>query len=121
MLDSQKAIDLKLFGNTYCEFKIVSSKANSIILEFNQPSKVISKGRCAAGVEKGYIHLELDKNKNLTNSNIYLTESCLLSIETISKETKNSGFIKYVCEDFRTSESYILNIDTINASIDKIE
>jgi hypothetical protein len=47
MLDSKQAIDLKFYGNKECEFNIVGSKKNRIILEFYQPSKLIPIGRCA--------------------------------------------------------------------------
>ena len=121
MLDSNKAIDLKLYGNKECEFNIISSETNRIILEFYQPSKLIRKGMCAAGSEKGFLYFEVDSNNNLSKSNMYLFESCLLSIETIKKESGDSGFIKYVCENFGTSEAYTLNIDKINVSIEKEE
>ena len=60
MLNPQKAIDLKNYGNSECEFNIIGSNTNRILLEFNQPSKLIPKGMCAAGLEKGFLSLELD-------------------------------------------------------------
>ena len=72
MLNPQKAIDLKDYGNKECEFNIIGSNNNRILLEFYQPSKLTTKGRCAAGLEKGFLYLELDKNANLIKSNTYL-------------------------------------------------
>jgi hypothetical protein len=117
MLNPQKAIDLKNYGNSECEFNIIGSNSNRILLEFNQPSKLIPKGMCAAGLEKGFLSLELDGNAVINKSKNYLIESCLLSIESSRKLDKNSKFIKYACENLQTSESFIIILDTESATI----
>lgn len=117
MLNPQKAIDLKKYGNLECEFNIIGSNANRILLEFQQPSKLIRKGMCAAGLEKGFLYLELDNNAAVNKYEKHLTESCLWSIETINKLNKNSEIVTYVCENLQTSESFIISIDTTNVTI----
>ncbi len=117
MINPYEAIDLKGYGNSASEFKIIASTDNKILLEFNQPSKLIPKGMCAAGSEKGFLNLELDHNTVINEPKIYLIESCLLSIETIRKLNENSKTIKYACENLQNSESFILIIDTERATI----
>ena len=72
---------------------------------------------CAAGLEKGFLSLELDDNAVINKSKNYLIESCLLSIESSRKLDKNSKFIKYACENLQTSESFIIILDTESATI----
>ncbi len=120
MLNPQKAIDLRKYGGKECEFKIVGSKIDRIILEFTKPSKLIPKGMCASGLEKGFLFLEFDENTNLLQSKIYLIESCLLSIENIEQKA-DKGVIKYLCENYLNSESYVINIDINNLIITKKE
>ncbi len=119
MLNPQNAIDLKNYGNSKSEFNIIGSNANRILLEFYQPSKLTTKGRCAAGLEKGFLFLELDNNAIVIKSEFHLIESCLWSIEIISKKEENSEILKYVCENLQTSESFIISIDIENVTIAK--
>ena len=88
-------IDLRKYGNKKCEFKIVGSNSYRIILEYNQPSKLIPKGRCASGTEKGMLFLELDSNTNLLQSKMYLIESCWLGIENIVQKQVDTGIKEY--------------------------
>ncbi len=117
MLSPQKAIDLKNYGNKECEFNIIGSNLNRIILEYNQPSKLTRKGMCAAGREKGFVFLELDNDKNLLESKLYLKESCLLSIEIIAQKEVNPGVTEYLYENNDTLESYAIKIDLNNIII----
>ena len=93
---------------------IFGNNNHKILLEFYQPSKLTTKGRCAAGLEKGFLYLELDKNANLIKSNTYLTESCLWSIEIISILNEDSEVVTYICDNLQNSETYIIKIDTKN-------
>jgi len=117
MLSPHKAVDLKNYGNEKCEFQILASNANKILLEFNQPSKLISEGRCASGEEKGYIYFELDDKANLIKSKPYIIESCLWSIEIIDTKKEESKKIKYVSENFQTLKTFTTIIDLENVTI----
>lgn len=119
LLNPEKAIDLSKFGNEESEFNVIASNSNKIVLEFKQPSKVIPKGRCAAGEEKGLLLLELNSNSDLENSTSFLTESCLWSIESISKQDLNSNTVTYHCENLQTSELYTVIVNTKEATIIK--
>lgn len=117
MLTPHKAIDLMNYGNENSEFKIIGSNANRVILEFQHPSKQVPKGRCAAGLEKGFLFLELDINAAVTKSQTYLTESCLWSIEIINTLNNHSEIITYVCENLQSLESFTLSVDSKNVII----
>jgi len=119
MLSPHKAIDLNKFGNKECEFSVLSANSNKVLLTFSQPSKLIANGRCAAGLEKGFIYLELNKNSDLINSTTYLIESCLWSIETINNQDLNSEIKIIECENLQTSEAYNIIINTKEATIIK--
>lgn len=111
MINPDKEVDLKTFGNEKCLFSIIAHNKTSIILEFNQPSKLTSKGRCASGEEKGFIYFELDDNVNLITSESYLVESCLWSIEIIDTNRKDSNKIKYVSENYQSLNTFTTTID----------
>tara|TARA_R110002126_G_scaffold281512_2_gene429339 strand:+ start:6565 stop:7083 length:519 start_codon:yes stop_codon:yes gene_type:complete len=119
ILNPHKAIDLKQFGNTESEFSIVSTNSNKVLLAFNQPSKLISKGRCAAGLEKGFVYLELNSDLEVIKDDIFLTESCLWLIETTSEHHLNSDSISYNIENIPTSEAYAIIINTKETTIIK--
>lgn len=119
MVNPQKAIDLSKFGNEESEFNVIANNSNKIVLEFNQPSKLNPKGRCASGLEKGLLLLELNSNSDLENSNSFLIESCLWSIESISKQDLHSNTVTYHCENLQTSELYTIIVNTKEATIIK--
>ena len=119
MINPHIAIDLNKFGNKECKASILATNANKIILEFNQPSKLIRKGMCAAGLEKGFIYLELNEKFEIINSSTYLIESCLLSIETINIQDSNYETVTYDCENLQTSESFTIAVNTKDTSISK--
>lgn len=121
MLNSQKAIDLRNYGNKECEFEIIGNNLHKIILEYNQPSKLDTNGRCAAGSEKGILVLEFDSNANLLLTKNILLESCILSIEITSQKKVTTGVIEYLCENYQTSESYLITIDFNNIMITRKE
>lgn len=120
MLNPHKGIDLYKLGNKECEFTVLFINSNKILLEFNQPSKLIRNGMCANGLEKGFIYLELNKKFEIKNSSTYLIESCLWSIETISIQDSNYETVTYDCENLQTSESFTIVVDTKGPSIVKI-
>lgn len=120
MLSPNKAIDLKDYGNEKCVYQIVASNENRIILEFKQPSKLISTGRCASGEEKGFVYFELDDTAHLIKSITYLTESCLWSIEIIDKQEGDLKKI-YVSEHFQNSSFFTTTINIQNVTILKQE
>lgn len=118
MLNSQKAIDLRDYGNKYCEFKIIGSNQNRAILEYNQPSKLNStNGWCAAGAEKGILVFEFDTNDNLLDEKYYLLESCLLGIETIVQKKIGTEILEYTCENLGSENTYILKVDLKNSIV----
>ena len=121
MITPHKAVDLKNYVNENCEFKIIGNNRNRIILEFHHPSKQVPKGRCAAGLEKGYLYLELDTHADVIKSKTYLIESCLWSIELINTLNEDSDIITYMCENLHSSETFTLSVDTKSAVIVKEE
>ncbi|MGB1308517.1 MAG: hypothetical protein ACPG6B_06380 [Oceanihabitans sp.] len=117
MLDSINAIDLKEYGNLKSEFKILSSNEKAILLEFVQPSKLTYKGRCAAGTERGFLHIELNKDATISNTSFYLLESCLYFIELINTKTTETGIIKHTYQNYQTEDIYSLIINLNSTSI----
>tara|TARA_R110002073_G_scaffold24309_5_gene82280 strand:- start:7910 stop:8440 length:531 start_codon:yes stop_codon:yes gene_type:complete len=119
MLNSHEAIDLRAYGNKECEFKIIGHHLNKIILTYNQPSKLIKKGMCAAGIEKGILYLELDDDNTILKSQLHLLESCLLSIEVIKEKKLDETTTEYLLENQQTSVSYYLIVNSNNATVTK--
>lgn len=121
MLNNATAINLNEYGNEECQFKILSSNSNKILLEFEQPSKLAHKGMCASGTEKGFLYFQLSNDLHLEKSERYLTESCLLMIEILSQENVNYTTLYYTCENLQTSETYTIIADLKNTTIKKEE
>ena len=119
MLNSKQGIDLKNYGNDKCEYKLLTNNENKVLLEYNQPSKLNPKGRCASGTEKGFLFFKFDDNSNLIESKSYLIESCLLSIENTNLINANSETMTYICENIQTSEYFKVKVDLKNILIQK--
>ena len=112
-IGAQKSIDLNGYS-PYTEFEIVSYTNDRILLAYDRPSAENSKGRCAAGSEKGYLVIELSTTRETEE---FVLESCLLSIEVSEQKHVSAGIVEYTCESFINSDSYILSVDSANATV----
>jgi hypothetical protein len=117
MFDNTKAFNLNNLGWWNWDFKIVANNQNKIILEYDHPSKLHNRGRCAAGSEKGFMVIEFDNSNGFVGSKNFILESCLFSIETDTQNQLAKGVMEYSCESYQNLEAYTLIVDYNKAEI----
>ena len=112
MINQHEAVDLGPFGNEDCEFDVIAHNGHKVVLTFNQPSQLSGKGRCASGTERGFLSIEINENNTIGKSQMFVIESCLLSLE-ITEEKNDEKLKAYVVEDLNNSETHsiLVNID----------
>ena len=116
MINQHEAVDLGPYGNEDCEFKVIANKGNKILLTFNQPSQLSGQGRCASGTERGILDLEIGKDNSIIKSQLFITESCLLSLETIEEKQLDESSRTYIVGDLQSSSTYSVSVDYKNAA-----
>jgi len=105
-------------GNELVSYKSDQS-GNRILLYFERTSNFNACGMCGASDgEKGYRVLYFTSTWNYKKYEEFLTESCLENIyETKKTTTKSPDILKFKIEKTKTIPTYILTVDTKNATV----
>ena len=111
VINSKNSFDLNKFNEFNSEFKIIAHNDKKFVLEHSYSSLNKSKGRCAAGLEKKLLLISFDDDFKLLNSENYLLESCLFSIELTKQEKRTQEYITYHCENIQSLDLFQLKID----------
>ena len=118
-INSKNALDLLQLSRFYKNLKIEASNKKNILLTYIAPSTSYSYGRCAAGEEKGYLLLNLNKDNLIKSTKNVITDSCLLGITTnkIKKETKYITNYFLTNYNNNTDKKVSVNLKTVSITI----
>lgn len=119
MINAENGIVLSDYGNEDSEFNIEAYSKKNIIVSYVQPSHRNSQGRCAAGTERGFLEFIINSDAEMIESERFIIESCLFSIELVGGKMSDDNIIELVCDNYQSEETYKIILDKNQSSITK--
>lgn len=120
-LDANTTFDLHHIGAWTWNFELTAHTAGKCILSYEYDSRQYVMGMCGAGIEKGFLLLQFDKNNKLIQYEIFELESCNEFIHPESHKKVNNHTTMYYIHNSANETSHELTVDLEKVSIAKKE